>query len=922
MQHVYQSIRRTTASKIIKSAKKITASRTTPRSLHRASFNAIASAIAVLMLNVASQNAMAQSVIVTGPSTPTQPSASSSWDLENGTLVIGGSRTATGYMSILNGGKVYTGEAYVGDSLGGRGEVTIDGIGSLWNTTGSTSSLNNPGTGTIYVGLNSTGIATISNGGKMISKNLYLGYNPGSATGYVTVTGAGSVLEVGQAGSSATMAVGYYGSGELTISNGALFNNQASSTLIGYMTGAKGKVTVSGNGTQWINPYNIILGYYDNAEGHLIIEDGALVVTGNVVMSRVADVKSILELKTGGILELGQLQNFTASNESNTSVYLDGGTLRATKSITNFIAQFTSLDLKTGGLTLDSNGFDIGTPVSFTGIGKIVKQGAGTLTLRYDSTYSGGTFVEQGTLIPVTSLALGTGDVLVGGSNYNAILQVNDNIKLTNKMTIANRGLLMGIGTVTSTEVQSGGGIAAGLIDNRIGTLTVDGNLTMQSGSTAIVYTNPDLATSNLIHVDGIANLSGRVLHIGNGEKFEAATTYTILTATGGINGTFEGLDDYYAFLDLRAIYGTNDVQLSWARNTTMFSDLAITPNQLAVAKDVETHANTGAIYSFVENLQDGQVPDALDSLSGEIHANMLGRLENVTSKISAVGSQYLFSDLPSWVALTGNWKNARSDGNAARVKQNTTGLYLGANRDVGNNGWRVGGLLGYSRMDVYSDARYSSSNIDNYSASVYAGKHFAHGNNTINVLGGLSYTHHSIDTSRNIPLISQQLKASYSAQTTQIFAEAGYSLQWDETRTIEPFAGLNIARQRVAGFHETGGFAALDGNSSNKTRSHMTLGVRGHSQVKLADKDVSLHATAGWRRSLTAIDNARTMGFSSVGSQFTISGVPLARNTALLSLQARTQLNRTAFLEMGYNAEFGSGNNEHAANIRVNWMF
>lgn len=861
----------------------------------------------MLALGMTAQTVGAQAVIVTGDSSPSKTNNASPWDLGSQRLTVG--KTGQGSMAVQNGGQVLSGSGFIGNSPSGYGTATVLGLGSAWE-------INGP----LVVGHQGHGELTIANGARVSNHNTDIGNLAGS-TGRVTVTGPGTLWEGGKGKGYLAMAIGTSGNGELLITNGAKVLNTGDA-LIGLSNGAKGKVTVSGSGSQWVSSIGLSIGEFAGSEGHLLIENGGLVVMGNVVLGRSATSKATLEIRSGGVLELSQLQDFAYANSDN--LILDGGTLRARRNIANFMARFGKVDIQSGGVNIDSNGFDIGVQTDFAGNGKLVKQSSGTLTLDGNSSYSGGTWVQGGILLPTTHTALGSGNVLIGDAGQNAALRVNNGIHLANHMTVGNRGFLVGTGTVGATTVQSGGTVAAGLPGNITGTLTIQGDLNLDAGSTVAVHTNPKSGISNLIAVNGVANLNGRVLQIGNEVEFAPGTLYPILTATGGVNGTFASLEDYYAFLDLKATYDYNNhrVYLGWIRNDVDFSDLALTPNQLAVAKDVETHPNTGPIYEFVEKLQDGQVPDALDSLSGEIHANILGRLENVSSKVASVGSRHLFTDLPAWVEVEGNWRQVKGDGNAARLKQSTSGLYLGMNQELGHSGWRMGGLLGYSRISAKSDARYASADIDNYSAAVYAGKGFVHGNNRVNVLGGLSYSHHNIDTQRNVPLLGQHLKADYNAQTTQLFAELGYAMPWNAKTTIEPFAGVTVAKQRADGFNEHGGFAELTATSNSQTRTHMTLGVRGHSLVQLADKDVNLHATLGWRRGLGNMDTTRTMAFSSVGSEFTIAGVPLARNTALLGFQAQTQLGRNAQLELGYNGEFGGRSSAHAVNAKLSWLF
>lgn len=95
-----------------------------------------------------------------------------------GDLTVGDAGTGT--LNVLAGGQVTANRhAFVGNQAGGNGAVTVDGAGSLM-TLGNVS----------YIGFNSTGSLTLSNGGQVnAQQNLNLG---SGANGNITVTGAGS----------------------------------------------------------------------------------------------------------------------------------------------------------------------------------------------------------------------------------------------------------------------------------------------------------------------------------------------------------------------------------------------------------------------------------------------------------------------------------------------------------------------------------------------------------------------------------------------------------------------------------------------------------------------------------------------------------------------------------------------------------
>jgi uncharacterized protein with beta-barrel porin domain len=101
-------------------------------------------------------------------------------------------------------------------------------------------------------------------------------------------------------------------------------------------------------------------------------------------------------------------------------------------------------------------------------------------------------------------------------------------------------GVLSGIGAVGPTTINSGGTLAPGPVGG-IGTLTVNGALTFNSGSTYAVMLTP--STSSSTAVNGAATLSGGFVNAQFGAGTYGAKQYTILTTTGGVGGTtFAGL--------------------------------------------------------------------------------------------------------------------------------------------------------------------------------------------------------------------------------------------------------------------------------------------------------------------------------------------------------------------------------------------
>ena len=180
-----------------------------------------------------------------------------------------------------------------------------------------------------------------------------------------------------------------------------------------------------------------------------------------------------------------------------------------------------------------------------TGPGALEKVGAGTFVLSGTNSYTGTTTVNGG------------------------ILEVDGSIATSSLTTVNANAALIGTGTVGNTTVAGGGIFLPG--NGTPGSfMTVAGNLALQSGALYLVQLNS--VTSSFTNVTGTATLDGLV-----GASVLPGSTvlkqYTILTATGGHNGAFTGVetlglppgfvatlsyDPTHAYLNFALNYGPN----------------------------------------------------------------------------------------------------------------------------------------------------------------------------------------------------------------------------------------------------------------------------------------------------------------------------------------------------------------------------
>ena len=148
---------------------------------------------------------------------------------------------------------------------------------------------------------------------------------------------------------------------------------------------------------------------------------------------------------------------------------------------------------------------------------------------------------------------------LIDINQFGGTTTVNGNLTSVGDYTLF-AGMLGGTGTVTAPFLTSITGILSPGTMGTTGTLTIDGNLVMSSGSTFLADINGN-GTSDRIAVTGIANVGGVVgLGMGLSQQVNGlGRQFTILTADGGVSGAFTETN-ISAILSQSFIYQDNAV--------------------------------------------------------------------------------------------------------------------------------------------------------------------------------------------------------------------------------------------------------------------------------------------------------------------------------------------------------------------------
>jgi outer membrane autotransporter protein len=428
--------------------------------------------------------------------------------------------------------------------------------------------------------------------------------------------------------------------------------------------------------------------------------------------------------------------------------------------------------------------------------------------------------------------------------------------------------------------------------------------------------------------------------------------SYELFVLDGESTGSFTtlaptGLAD---FVDASLDYTAQGVDL------LLTADIAgvpgLTANEAAVAGALDSAFNDGdgigdELNAAFFALSADQVPGALDAQSGEIYAStqavligdqslareaVLGRLRQAINGVSADGfggprMNFIAPVAPGVdrvVTFWGQALGARStyDGGSgvSEAKSNFGGIFGGADMSVGSNGV-VGLAAGYSQSDTSVDALNSSADADSYLIAVYGGAEVG----AWNFRGGASYATGSVETRRTVsfPGYTDTTSADYDTNISQLFGEVGYGVVTQGVE-FEPFFGLAMVHLDTDGFTESGGDAALSGNGSSSDYGTTTVGLRAATSYPMANGTiVSPRVSAAWQRAFGDLSTGATLAYADAGGDgFTVNGVGLTRDTALVDAGIDIQVSQKAVVGVSYFGQLAKDGSNNALRANITWTF
>jgi autotransporter-associated beta strand protein len=607
--------------------------------------------------------------------------------------------------------------------------------------------------------------------------------------------------------------------------------------------------------------------------------------------------------------------------------------------------------------------FDIAAATTSTvqgvvsGSGVLNKANAGTLVLSGTNTYTGGTQVGAGTLRAGSAGAFGTSNLFIVASG--ATLDLNG----FNQTFAA----LFGAGTVTGANSTILGVIAPG--NGTPGTsMAIVGNLAFQSGAQFLVQVNP--TTSTFAAVTGTASLGGAAVGATFAPGSYVQKQYTILTATGGVSGTFGSVAGSNTPSNLHPTlsYDANNVYLNLVLNFGVPGGLNI--NQQNVSNDLTGFFNrTGGIPAMFANLS----PAGLSQAAGQTGTGsqqttfnamtqfmgvlmdpfIAGRGDGVTAGSTAPGYAdeealayaakkrnpndaiaATYTKAPPVMPVLQRWSvwavgfggSQTTDGNTA-VGSNTTtsrvyGTAIGA--DYRFSPFTIAGFSLAGGGTNFSLVNNGTGRSDLFQAGAF----IRHNIGAAYLSGALAYGWQDVTTDRTVTITGiDQLRARFNANAWSGRVESGYRFVAPVLGGVgfTPYAAGQFTTFDLPAYAESvisgGGAFALAYGSKNVTDTRSELGGTDKS-FAMQDSVLTLRGRAAWAHDYNPDRGIGSTFLALPGASFVVNGAAQASNSALLTAAAEVKWLNGWSAAGTFEGEFSNVTRSYAGKgvVRYSW--
>ncbi len=488
-------------------------------------------------------------------------------------------------------------------------------------------------------------------------------------------------------------------------------------------------------------------------------------------------------------------------------------------------------------------------------------------------------------------------------------------------ITIASGATLAGNGTVTGAVTN------AGIINAGAGTLSVTGNVTMQSGSILKATVDANNAAGKLAVTGTLDFASGSSVRpvAASGFRITHGAQYTLASATS-MTGTptllGNGLVSWQSSVANNQLTATATVNTASVANLSTGATTAL--NKVvgiggALAERVMSLDSEAAVQKAAEQLK----PDVKGSnvvgamaagsaVSGVIDGRSSGvQIASLLrqSRASGVSTGEAIDGGGLWFQAFGFTGEQQARGGQDGYGVNSGGITVGADQLVdARDGLRVGAAFSYASSTVGSQT-----GINSYQGTLYASRELG----AYYVSGEVGMGRHEYASNRTV--VGEIAHASYAGTQYGGKVEAGMPLQ-TEIGALVPIASLSASRLNFDGYTETGATGALSVDASQISSLRSGLGAKWLLPLADAAAGSALELRAMWSHEFGDARFDTTSKFVAGGSSFKTTGVEQERDS--LSTGAAFKWSATAggvrqSLSFGYGAEIKRGYLSHTGYVQ-----
>lgn len=545
-----------------------------------------------------------------------------------------------------------------------------------------------------------------------------------------------------------------------------------------------------------------------------------------------------------------------------------------------------------GDVTANFSGIASSWNNPISGAGGLIKQGDGILNLTQPSTYTGLTQVQAGVL---NAISLQSPVNISAGAQFSASA-VTGNV--TNAGTVA-------LGTASGT---------------------ITGSYTQQSTGRLAVLLGTEL------DVTGHAQIDGDLMVIGKTSGYAVNSHTTVLTATGGLSGTFATLsvssnvpllqatrnyDANSAWLDVQQVQVTQVGGISFTaasfgaaqRIDNAFSQInnqltnpppanpppAVNQSFIDSAAKIQQTPNTNALQQ------------SLQSLSGQLHAASAA----MTFEAIDAGTQALSDRFDQLLTgpTSGGWSQTLGyHGSMNRSGFNSVGYDL--------NGWMVGqdfkfgsnGIAGFAVSQAQGLGRLSESADQGNSRSVEGMLYGGLIKNDWYAMGRVGVGNYREDMRRNLLLgVDPAAVASDSLGRYEVaYGESGYRFHLGNA-LITPYMNLQYAQIERSAINELGGDGfGLKSGGQNIERWQAGLGVRTSQSWSLGSAGhLGLQFRFLWQQAFAMHGDVFDASFDALNQWAPVGGIGVSRYGGVAGATLNWDFNRRSSLVAGYDQHF-----------------